>query len=73
MLSTNLRSTQTLDPTTGVTRPVARPYATAVTTAAVCTETAASAFTNGSWSFIGRKPMAKVDLHPDRWPLQSTS
>lgn len=26
-----------------------------------------------AWSFTGRKPMPKVDLHPDRWPLHSTS
>ncbi len=74
MLTTNLRTTQALDPTTGVTRAVARPFATSETTAAaVCRATAGSTFANGSWSFIGRKPMPKVNLHPDRWPLQSTS
>ncbi|MGK2928291.1 MAG: hypothetical protein ACSLFO_01810, partial [Acidimicrobiales bacterium] len=28
---------------------------------------------DGAWLANDRKPMPKVDLHPDRWPLQSTS
>ncbi len=80
MLTTNLRTTQALDPTTGVTRAVARPFALfgtatgpAVCSAAVCNATAVYTSANGSWSFIGRTPMPKANLHPDRWPLQSTS
>lgn len=29
--------------------------------------------TPGVWSLIDAKPMSKVDLHPDRWPLLSPS
>ncbi len=103
MLTTNLRTTQTLDPCTGVAPVTAvecvRPgSATTVTApaypfsaATACTPIAgsdrafvtASAATgtnpteggliDGAWLANGRKPMPKVDLHPDRWPLQSTS
>ena len=93
VLTTNLRTTQSLDPTTGVApvgmhaagametceRPktvTARVYQTSTTrTFANGSGTAIAGTTSfdASWSFIERKPMPKVDLHPDRWPLQSTS
>ena len=72
VLTTNLRSTQTLDPTG-----VARLRAGAPVTAAaylVCATNASSArpsTTTGSWT-IGLEAMPKVDFH-DRWPLHSTS
>lgn len=76
MLSTTSRFTQTLDPTTGVARRAgvygvcvsARPAAAVSTTSGYQT-----ANFGGSWTAIERKPMPMVDLHPDRWPLQSTS
>lgn len=99
MLTTNLRTTQTLDPTIGVAPAVAAervrpgstitvtapayPFSTATTCAPVAgfdRAFATSSATNptegliaGAWLANGRKPMPKVDLHPDRWPLQSTS
>lgn len=86
MLTTNARTTQSLDPTAGVARPagmtcVRHRSVTAatyqnLTTRSFATATGAIAGTtsfDASWSFIERKPMPKVDLHPDRWPLQSTS
>ena len=88
MLTTNLRTTQSLDPTTGVALAAGntcvrqesvtaqayqvsttRPRANAL---AVIAGTRTGSF-DASWSFIVRKPMPKVDLHPDRWPLHSTS
>ena len=72
VLTTNLRSTQTLDPT-GVARLGAGEPVTAVAYP-VCATLAPSArpsTTAGSW-LIGRDAMPKVDFH-DRWPLHSTS
>ena len=84
MLTTNLRSTQTLDPATGAApagpavAPVTvaaypvcatRPRAAATSALRPCTTTG---FTNGSWSSIGLDVMPKVDFH-DRWPLRSPS
>jgi hypothetical protein len=85
VLTTNLRTTQSLDPTTGVARSagmtcVRHRSVTAatyqnLTTRSFATATGATAGSSfvAAWSFIERKPMPKVDLHPDRWPLQSTS
>lgn len=93
MLTTNARTTQSLDPTAGVA-PVGMDAAVAMdtcvrpktVTARVYRTSATRTFANGlgiaiagttsfdaSWSFIERKPMPKVALHPDRWPLHSTS
>jgi hypothetical protein len=87
VLTTNLRSTQTLDPT-GVARAQALAGgACAVTAPAyrVCTPGLslgtttsrpkaglASAPTATTWSANGLEIMPKVDFH-DRWPLHSTS
>ena len=80
VLSTNLRFTQTQDPT-GVARPAARtrtvtapayqvcaPRPSVVLSAAVRPNTA----TTSGWSSIGLEAMPKVDFH-DRWPLHSPS
>ena len=88
MLTTNLRSTQTLDPTAGAARAdVPAHLGSAPVTAAaypVCTTRLRAAATpalrpctttglpNGSWSSIGLDEMPKVDFH-DRWPLRSPS
>lgn len=77
MLSTSSRFTQTLDPTTGVARVRSTSVSrlcghTAAASAAVSGYPTANAF-GGSWTLIERKPMPMVDLHRDRWPLQSTS
>ena len=79
MLTTNSRTTQTLDPCTGVApaAPVAavecvRPRALATSATAGFAFTGNSVI-DASWLANGRKPMPKVDLHPDRWPLHSTS
>jgi hypothetical protein len=72
VLTTNLRSTQTLDPT-GVARLGANEPVTAAAYP-VCATSASSArpsTTTGSWT-IGLEAMPKVDFH-DRWPLHSTS
>lgn len=82
MLTTSLRTTQTLDPCTGVAPVVVecvRHRATATSIAAgsiTAGETFAAAGTTSidlTWFVNDRKPMPKVDLHPDRWPLHSTS
>ena len=86
MLSTKLRTTQTLDPTAGV--------APAAVVAPACQESTdrkpvtARVYPTGAdqgsatrpfvsfgtaWSLIGHTSMSKVALRPDRWPLQSTS
>lgn len=82
MLTTDLRTTQ-LTGLAGVTRVAAtdrrrtadsRSLATSGATFGVfgsylgCGSTA-----TGVWSIIDAKPMSKVDLHPDRWPLLSPS
>lgn len=88
MLTTNLRSTQTLDPT-GVARPqgaerggacavTAPAYRACTTGLSLGTTTSrpktgfASAPTAATWSANGLEIMPKVDFH-DRWPLHSTS
>ncbi len=100
MLTTNLRTTQTLDPCIGVAPVVAvecvrpesattvtapaYPFSAATSCAPIAGSDRAFATTSatnptegglidGAWLANGRKPMPKVDLHPDRWPLQSTS
>lgn len=76
MLTTNLRTTQTLDPCTDVDPVTAveyvRPRAFAIFAAARFASTGAASI-DASWLTNGRKPMPKIDLHPDRWPLHSTS
>ncbi len=71
MLSTSSRFTQTLDPTTGVVC-VSSSRVPSAAAATVSGYPTVNAF-GGSWTLIERKPMPMVDLHPDRWPLQSTS
>lgn len=83
MLSTSTRFTQSLD--SGVARAsvvsasVSAPAAggncvnRAAAAALVSTAGYPTAFGTGMWTLIERKPMPKVDLHPDRWPLHSTS
>lgn len=88
MLTTNLRSTQTLDPTgvaraqdavrggsCAVTAPAYRVCTTGLslgTTTSRPTAGLASATTAATWSANGLEIMPKVDFH-DRWPLHSTS
>lgn len=70
MLTTNLRTTQTLDSCTGGVSRV-RAFATFATTGFAF---AGIASIDASWLTSGRKPMPKADFfHPDRWPLHSTS
>jgi hypothetical protein len=84
VLTTNLRSTQTLDPAAGAARadlgvatvtaaayPVCTTRPRAAATSALRPNTA-TGFANGSWSSIGLDAMPKVDFH-DRWPLRSPS
>ena len=83
MLTTNLRSTQTLDPAAGAARAELRSAAVTATAYPVCTARPRTAttsalrpstttgLTNGSWSSIGLDVMPKVDFH-DRWPLRSS-
>lgn len=80
MLSTSSRFTQTLDPNAGVARragaSVVETAVSGVALSGFCVSTTSGYPTGnfgGSWTAIERKPMPKVDLHPDRWPLQSTS
>lgn len=84
MLTTNLRSTQTLDPAAGAARPAcagsapvtAPAYPVCATRLRAATTSAfrpsTTGLTNGSWSSIGLDEMPKVDFH-DRWPLRSPS
>ena len=80
VLTTNLRFTQTLDPTgvarladaavTAPTYPVCDTRPRAALAPAACPTTGTA---NGrSWSSIGLEAMPKVDFH-DRWPLHSSS
>lgn len=86
VLTTNLRTTQSLDPTgvtaaavmtrvrrESVTAPVYQASTTRSFVDGLATCIAGTTSFDASWSFIERKPMPKVDLHPDRWPLHSTS
>ena len=67
MLTTNLRSTQTLDPTGAARLTTGSSPVTAAAYRACATRT------SGLWTIDGLEPMPKVDFHPDRWPLHSTS
>lgn len=79
MLSTNLRFTQTQDPT-GVARVQAAPGCVTAAAYRDCARpSAVSAIatrpntgTTFGWASIGLEAMPKVDFH-DRWPLHSTS
>lgn len=76
MLTTNLRTTQTLDPCTGVAPAAAFEHVRPRTCATFATAGSAVAgitSIDAAWFTDGRTPMPKVDLHPDRWPLHSTS
>lgn len=86
MTTTDLRNPQ-LVTATGVARVAADRRRTAGYRAATAATfaTAGSVFvtttgidlgcgsTTGAWSAMDAKPMSKVDLHPDRWPLLSPS
>jgi hypothetical protein len=95
VLTTNLRSTQTLDPA-GVARSTATrtaggvaggvatgwggtgsvttsSYPVCATHPSVASVVSAANAIGGAWSITGLAPMPKVDFHPDRWPLHSTS
>ena len=71
MLTTNLRFTQTLDPT-GAPRLVDG-LNTGASTVTAAAYRACATTTSGLWSINGLESMPKVDFHPDRWPLHSTS
>ena len=81
MLSTNLRFTQTQDPTGAarldaapgcVTAPAYRSCARPRPSAVSAIATRPNTGTTFGWSSIGLEAMPKVDFH-DRWPLHSTS
>lgn len=81
MLTTNLRFTQTLDPTgvaraengmRPVTAPAYRICASRVSAPDASALRPTTGLTARTWSSIGLEAMPKVDFH-DRWPLHSTS
>lgn len=83
MLTTDLRTTQLTGPA-GVARFAAPDRRHTADSRSLATSGAAfgnvfgsylgcGSTVTGVWSIIDAKPMSKVDLHPDRWPLLSPS